>query len=164
MIFLGLGSNLGDRENNIASALSSLAIHPQIQLCQTSSLYQTAPVGYLDQPDFLNAVVSLRTKLLPLELLDVCQAVEQQLGRVRTEKWGPRTIDIDLLVYHDLVCHSDRLTLPHPRLKERCFVLVPLAEIASDTPVSDGMTAVELLAGCLDQQVNIYKQVTREGK
>jgi 2-amino-4-hydroxy-6-hydroxymethyldihydropteridine diphosphokinase len=164
MIVLGLGSNMGDRESNIVSALDGLAAHPRIRLNKTSSLYQTAPVGYLDQPEFLNAVASLTTTLSPLELLDVCLAVEQRLGRVRTMRWGPRTIDIDLLVYHDVICHSARLTLPHPRLKERCFVLVPLAEIAPETPVIDGLTARQLLANCLDQQVSVYKQLTREEK
>ncbi len=158
MIFLGLGSNLGYREKNMTAALDLLAADPRIRLEATSSLYQTAPVGNTEQPFFLNAAVSLTTTLTPLELLDLCLEVELRLGRVRTERWGPRTIDIDLLVYDAVVCLSDRLTLPHPRLKERCFVLVPLAEIAPYQPLVDGLTAIQLLAHCSDQQVHLFKQ------
>jgi 2-amino-4-hydroxy-6-hydroxymethyldihydropteridine diphosphokinase len=162
MIFVGLGSNIGDREKNIAAALAGLAAHPQIRLGAISSLYQTAPVGFAAQPDFLNAVASLITTLPPEELLDVCLAVEHQLGRLRAERWGPRTIDIDLLLYHDVEYQSEKLILPHPRLRERCFVLVPLAEIAPDVPLFDRLTARELLTNCPDQQVHYYKQLTRE--
>lgn len=159
MIFLGLGSNLGDREGNIASALDILAAHPQIRLHLVSALYQTAPVGYTDQPDFLNAVAGIETSLSPQELLDVCLETERRLGRVRTQRWGPRTIDIDLLVFDDLVCQSERLNLPHPRMKERCFVLMPLAEIAPDVQLPGGQTPRQLLQSCPDQQVRYYKQL-----
>ncbi|MDR3589844.1 MAG: 2-amino-4-hydroxy-6-hydroxymethyldihydropteridine diphosphokinase [Negativicutes bacterium] len=162
MIFLGLGSNLGDREKNIISAIDSLAAHPRIRLSRLSSLYETAPVGKTDQPFFLNAVISLTTSLQPLELLDVCLEAERSLGRVRTERWGPRTIDIDLLIYDGVVCQSDRLTLPHPRLKERCFVLLPLSEIAPQQPLPGGLTAGELLTECPSQEVRLYKPLSRE--
>ncbi|HMM21543.1 MAG TPA: 2-amino-4-hydroxy-6-hydroxymethyldihydropteridine diphosphokinase [Selenomonadales bacterium] len=159
MIILGLGSNVGDREGNIRAALEALARYPDIELIAVSSLYETAPVGFTDQPDFLNAAARISTALEPLELLQVCLGIERDLGRVREVKWGPRTMDIDLLIYDAVELASEQLTLPHPRLHERCFVLVPLAEIAPDVPVRGGKTAAECLAGCTDSDVRLYKKL-----
>lgn len=163
MICLGLGSNLGDREGNIAAAVARLAGWPGVTVERVSSIYETAPVGYTDQPDFLNAVIAVRTTLTPHELLAACLAVERELGRERKVRWGPRTVDIDVLFYEDVVLDADGLTLPHPRFHERCFVLVPLAEIAGDSPVYAGRTAGELAAACGDGSVRLYGKLGRGG-
>ena len=164
MIFLGLGSNLGEREQNIIDAITILAAHPAIKIDKTSSFYETSPVGYLDQPDFLNAVISIESSLTPEQLLAVCLDAEERLGRIRTLRWGPRTIDIDILIFHDIHCQTDSLTLPHPRLRERCFVLAPLAEIAPPVPLLDGLTPHDLLGNCQTQDVRLYKQLIWEEK
>jgi 2-amino-4-hydroxy-6-hydroxymethyldihydropteridine diphosphokinase len=158
MIFLGLGSNVGDREGNIRAAVARLSTWPGVNVTKVSSLYETTPVGYTDQADFLNMVVIVETSLPPTELLAACLAVEQALGRERKMRWGPRTIDIDVLLYNDVALATPVLTLPHPRLHERCFVVVPLAEVAPDTPVHAGKTAGELAAGCGDETVRHYKR------
>jgi 2-amino-4-hydroxy-6-hydroxymethyldihydropteridine diphosphokinase len=130
--FLSLGSNQGDRASLLAQALGRLDRVPGVQVVAVSSLYATAPVGREDQPEFLNAVAEVRTSLSPRELLAACLRIEADLGRIRTERWGPRTIDLDLLFHGEARLAEDALTLPHPRMKERAFVLAPLAEIAPD--------------------------------
>ena len=164
MIIIGLGSNIGDRERNIKEALVNLGKNPAISVKAESSLYETKPFGYVDQPDFLNAVAVIDTSLSPLELLDVCQAVEGQLGRKREIRWGPRTIDIDILIYNDYSCQTPMLTLPHPGLQERLFVLVPLAELLPDVPLYKGKTASELLSGCPENGIKLYKKLNWEVK
>jgi 2-amino-4-hydroxy-6-hydroxymethyldihydropteridine diphosphokinase len=128
--FLGLGSNQGDRPALLAEAVGRLRRAPEVEIAAVSSLYATAPVGVQDQPEFLNAVVEVRTTLPPPGLLALCQGIEAALGRVRTQRWGPRTIDLDILLYGDLEWAADGLELPHPRMRERAFVLLPLAEVA----------------------------------
>jgi len=130
--YLGLGANLGDRRASIKTALRKLAVQPTIRLARVSSLYETAPVGVTDQPFFLNLVAAVRTSLSPQALLDILLHIENQMGRVRTERWGPRVIDIDLLLYGGEQIALPGLTVPHPRLRERSFALIPLAEIAPD--------------------------------
>ncbi len=130
--FLGLGSNLGDRQRYLSEALRLLAADPAIVVARGSSVYESKPVGVIEQPDFLNLVAQIETTHAPLALLSSCLAVESALKRERRERWGPRFIDIDILVYGDLVQLDDRLVLPHPRMHERSFVLTPLAEIAPD--------------------------------
>lgn len=144
--FLGLGSNIGDREQNIVAAVDRIAALPSTRLKHVSSLYVTSPVGIVDQPDFLNAVIAVDTLLPPLVLLEKCLAIEGELKRVRTVKGGPRTIDIDILLYGSLKMDTPALTIPHPALHLRRFVLIPLCEIAPDVPCVDGLTAAELLA------------------
>lgn len=139
--FLGLGSNLGDRRRWMARAVARLQAHPQITLKACSSLYANPPVGYQAQPDFLNAVVEVETSLTPAALLETALEVERCLGRERHLRWGPRNIDIDLLLYDDVEVAEPHLTVPHPRLQERAFVLVPLAEIAPDLRLPDGRSA-----------------------
>src|SRR5699024_3773735 len=131
-IYLALGSNIEPREKYLTSALEALNDHQQITIIKKSSVYKTAPVGYTDQADFLNMVIELATSLLPLELLDVCQAIEKQLDRRREIRFGPRTIDLDILIYNQENRETERLTLPHPRMHERAFVLIPLDEIAPE--------------------------------
>lgn len=130
--YIGLGGNLGDRVALLRAALAGLAEHGRI--VATSSLYETAPWGKVAQPPFLNAACALETPETPQELLASLLAIERGLGRDRAneERWGPRRIDLDVLLYDDVVLRAPSLTLPHPRLHERAFALVPLAEIAPD--------------------------------
>jgi 2-amino-4-hydroxy-6-hydroxymethyldihydropteridine diphosphokinase len=134
--FLGLGSNLGDCRRQLADALRALAATPGVSLVTGSSIYESKPVGVIDQPDFLNLVVQVETSHSPLELLSICLGIEAAFGRERRERWGPRTIDLDLLAYDEVVLGDERLTLPHPRMHERGFVMTPLAEIAPELKVS----------------------------
>nr|WP_245533979.1 2-amino-4-hydroxy-6-hydroxymethyldihydropteridine diphosphokinase [Effusibacillus pohliae] len=142
--FLGLGSNLGDRERYLADAICSLQ-QKGIRMLAQSPVYETKAVGYVDQPDFLNMVVRVQTELPPHELLRLMLAVERQCGRRRDVKWGPRTLDLDLLFYDNLVLDGCDLAVPHPRLEERAFVLLPLCDLAPDWvhPVS-GLTVREM--------------------
>ncbi|HVU18082.1 MAG TPA: 2-amino-4-hydroxy-6-hydroxymethyldihydropteridine diphosphokinase [Candidatus Didemnitutus sp.] len=142
--FVGLGSNLGDRRGNLAEALRLLAEQPGVSIVRGSSLYETKPVGLTAQPDFLNAVVELSTAHPPPDLLAVCLAIERRLGRERRERWGPRTVDIDLLLVPGLTWQDAHLTLPHPRLHERGFVLIPFNEIAPTATVV-GVSIAELV-------------------
>ena len=128
--YLGLGGNIGDRRAVLASALARLAAAPGVRIARISPVYETRAVGLTDQPDFLNLVVELETTLTPHALLNLCLSVEQHLGRVRLERWGPRTIDLDVLLFDHVTVADEDLTLPHPRLHERAFVLVPLADLA----------------------------------
>jgi 2-amino-4-hydroxy-6-hydroxymethyldihydropteridine diphosphokinase len=128
-VFIGLGSNLGDREALIRAALDELARLPQTTLVRASSLYDTEPVGDTDQPNFLNAVAEIDTDLQARQLLWNLQLIEKRLGRVRTHRWGPRTIDLDLLLYGELAIEEPDLRVPHPELTRRSFVLVPLVEL-----------------------------------
>ena len=129
-VYLGLGSNLGDKKRYLYDAIQCLKHNEQITIVQLSSLYETAPWGYTDQDIFMNLVVEVETVLNPIELLDVCQNIENELGRVREIKWGPRVIDVDILLYNDEEIKSDRLTVPHPYMTERDFVMIPLAEMS----------------------------------
>lgn len=129
---LALGANMGDPALQIAQAIEAIAGHKQISLLKQSTLIVSEPWGKTDQDRFHNGAVLIETTLAPLELLDFCLATEAAIGRVRIEKWGPRLIDIDIIVYDELVIDSQRLTLPHPHAHERDFVLDPLREIAPD--------------------------------
>jgi 2-amino-4-hydroxy-6-hydroxymethyldihydropteridine diphosphokinase len=131
---LALGGNVGDVRTTLDRAEAMLCEHGDVQIRARSSDYRTPPWGITDQPPFVNRCLAVETALAPLELLDRAQAVERALGRDRSreQRWGPRAADIDILAYDDIVFSDPRLTLPHPRLFERAFVLVPLAEIAGD--------------------------------
>lgn len=143
LAYLGLGSNLGDRTANLERAREALRENGTI--VRTSALYRTKPWGRRDQPDFFNAVVLLETRLSPHELLDALRAIERRLGRVPTERWGPRAIDLDLLLFDDLSLSEPNLSLPHERLAERAFVLVPLAELDDRfAPMRDALGSSEL--------------------
>jgi 2-amino-4-hydroxy-6-hydroxymethyldihydropteridine diphosphokinase len=137
--FLSLGSNLGDRHALMTQAVESLDKDPGTRVVAASSIYATEPVGLPGAPEFLNAAIEVRTRRSPESLLDLCLSIEGNLGRVRTGAPASRTMDIDLLLVDDLRMPGPRLCLPHPRMKERAFVLVPLAEIAPDL-VLDGRT------------------------
>ena len=131
LVYLSLGSNIGDSAGNLNSAIKLIGEESNINLVKTSSFYQTKPVGGVVQDDFINCVMSIKTMLNPVELLKACQTVENRLKRKRIVRWGPRTIDVDILLYGDKVIDSNCLTIPHPRMFERAFVMVPLAELDS---------------------------------
>ena len=135
LVGLGFGANLGDPAASLRRAVALLR-EAGLRIEAVSSLYATAPWGVTDQPDFVNACALARTGLAPLALLDLLKATEQAMGRRETRRWGPRVIDIDLLFYDDIAWRDARLTLPHPGLFERAFVLLPLAEIAPDRVVA----------------------------
>lgn len=128
IVYLGLGSNLGHREGNLTCAFNLLA--SEVRILQMSSIYETVPLGYTEQPKFLNAALELNTSLSPQALLDFVKEVELEIGRQRSCLNGPRLIDIDILLYGHLIIEESRLQIPHPRLHERAFVLVPMAELA----------------------------------
>jgi 2-amino-4-hydroxy-6-hydroxymethyldihydropteridine diphosphokinase len=130
--YLGLGANLADPVRQLTSAIADLSAHRAITLLAVSRLYGSAPMGPQDQPNYVNAVVAVDTVLSPLSLLSTCQEIEQAHARVRGQRWGARTLDIDLLSYEQLVYVDDRLTLPHPGILHRDFVLLPWQEIAAD--------------------------------
>ena len=129
---IGLGTNQGERLNNLRLALDALSLLPSTSVTDISPVYETEPVGYADQPDFLNAVCCVETELSPRALLGACLGIEAALGRIRTFRNGPRVIDLDLLLYEGVTMQTDELTLPHPRMGERAFVLCPLADIFKD--------------------------------
>lgn len=139
---LGLGGNLGDPQVAMASLLQALDAHEACAVTAVSGLYRTPPWGVTDQPDFLNCCAAVSTSLAPRELLALCLSLERDLKRVRDRRWGPRTIDADILLYGDQTIDEEGLTIPHPRMAERAFVLVPLAEIAPDA-VLDGHAIAE---------------------
>ncbi len=127
--YLSLGSNMGDRVGMLRQAVRLLKEHPAIEVMNISSLYETAPVGFTEQDVFLNMVVQLQTSLTAYELLEICQDIEQTLDRKREIRWGPRTIDLDILLYNQDKFETENLVIPHPRMHERAFVLVPLLEL-----------------------------------
>ena len=146
--FVGLGANLGEREKTLRRALDLLAAEPGIELRAVSTFRETAPVGYVDQPRFLNAAAELETTLPPGELLDRMLAVEQALGRERTgPRFGPRTTDLDLLLYGDETIDAPGLHVPHPRLHERRFALEPLAELDPNLELPGHGSIQAVLAG-----------------
>lgn len=134
-VALGLGGNIGDSRKLLAAAIRQIAAHPRITLRAVSSLYLTPPWGKIDQPAFLNAAILIDTTLSPRDLLDAILDVERQLGRERLERWGPRRIDIDILLFGSVAMDEPGLHVPHPRLKERAFALVPLKDIKPDTVI-----------------------------
>lgn len=161
MICLGLGANVGEREANIKRAVRDLAQGGAITVLAGAALYETTPVGFRAQGDFLNTVISVATALTPRQLLTACQETERRVGRRKTFRWGPRVIDIDLLCYDDCVIAAPDLVVPHPRLQERRFVLVPLCELAPQLvlPTADKPVCA-LLADCRDPgEVRLFKTV-----
>ncbi|MFM1818451.1 MAG: hypothetical protein RIS61_49 [Actinomycetota bacterium] len=150
--YLSIGSNLGDRFEYLQNAVLEICNNSQISKVKVSSIYETTPVGGPRQDDFLNAVVEIETQLSPKELLTFAQQLEHKANRVRTEHWGPRTLDVDILDYENEVSNSSELTLPHPRISERAFVVVPWLEIAPNVVISD-----------LGKLAELFDQIDRSG-
>ena len=136
-VYLSLGSNIGDPVSYLDKAVDILENTRDIHKVKVSSYYQTDPVGYLDQDVFVNIAVYLETDLSPYELLEVCQGIEQALNRVRIIRWGPRTIDVDIILFDDVKMTEEKLTIPHPRMHERAFVLVPMFELDDKLMIQD---------------------------
>ncbi len=161
LAYIGLGSNLSDTvagqeldsRAQLNLAIDSLSAHPHILVSKRSSFYQTPAIGPGEQPNYINAVAQLDSQLAPLDLLDLLQSIENQQGRVRTARWGARTLDLDILLYDQLIENSERLTVPHPRMHERGFVLAPLSEIAPDLCLPNGENIQQLLANCSMQGI-----------
>jgi len=151
--YIGVGSNLDDPVVHVRAAVAALEALPATRVVARASLYRSAPVGRLDQPDFVNSVAAVDTALAPDRLLDELFAIEARHGRTRSERNAPRTLDLDLLLYGDRCMKGDRLTLPHPRMHERAFVLLPLAEIDADADIPGQGSVRALLAGVSDQRV-----------
>ncbi|MDA0710705.1 MAG: 2-amino-4-hydroxy-6-hydroxymethyldihydropteridine diphosphokinase [bacterium] len=152
--YVGLGANLGDRSETLVRALVILDEHPQIQVSAVSRAYETGPVGVLDQPDFLNAVARVQTGLTARELLDFLLDTEQRMGRKRIAKWGPRILDLDVLLYNSNIISEPGLTVPHPYMHLRGFVLRPLCDLAAEEkhPLI-GVSYAALLSGVADDSV-----------
>src|SRR5574340_1611992 len=153
--FIGLGSNLEDPRSQLLRAFAELDRLPDTRLVARSSLYRSAPVGYTDQPDFVNAVAKIGTTLAPQALLQALLQIEHRHGRERSFRNAPRTLDLDVLLYGAAHFHEEGLELPHPRMHERAFVLLPLLEIASDTVIPGRGRAAGWGAGCGDQHASL---------
>ena len=162
MILIGLGSNMGDRAKNLEAALRLLEEDRSLSIDQISAIYETAPFGVTDQADFLNMVAKITTRLSPYQLLAKCLAVEDLLGRVRTRQWGPRVIDLDLLVYDEVQLNEAALQLPHPGIFQRAFVLTPILDIAPlDMRIAGKLVnnLEEKVALLANQKVHLWKRV-----
>ena len=157
--FISIGSNIGDRLHCLVEAVRALHSHGKVKVLSVSSIYETEPVGYVDQADFLNLVIGVETELDAQRLLAVCQKIEHELGRVRDIRWGPRTVDLDILLYNNDNIEAENLIVPHPRMRERAFVLIPLLEIAprSASPATGKPFSEEEVVG--DSGVMLWKKV-----
>ncbi|MEK4626748.1 MAG: 2-amino-4-hydroxy-6-hydroxymethyldihydropteridine diphosphokinase [Solibacillus sp.] len=158
--FLSIGTNIGEREQNLQEAVRLLSGHDAITITAISSIYETAAVGYTEQADFLNIAVALETPVDAANLLAICQGIENKLGRIREFRWGPRIIDLDILLYNHENIETESLIVPHPRMYERAFVLVPLQEIM--TPKYDMLEDVQQALQAFDLQkegVKLWKKV-----
>ena len=159
--YLSLGANLGNREETLRESVRRIGAAESVELTAVSSVYETEPWGKLDQPRFLNLAVAVETTLSPEALLALAQKIENELGRVRHERWGARTIDIDILCFEGVERNMPELTLPHPYMTERAFVLVPLAEIAPTLTVK-GKTVEAWRQATEDQGIVLYKEEEAE--
>jgi 2-amino-4-hydroxy-6-hydroxymethyldihydropteridine diphosphokinase len=161
-VFLALGSNLGDRESNLREAVKYISLIKSTEVLQISGVYETEPVGYTDQHNFLNMVIRIETALKPDELLNETQKTELGLKRTRGIRWGPRTIDIDILLYDNERIVLPELVIPHPRMFERAFVLVPLRDVYFDECIY-GRSMDELINKCSDKDgIRYYGQINRD--
>jgi len=151
--YIGLGSNLGDKEANLKKALGLLDASPEMRVKKVASLYRTAPLGYTGQDWFLNTVAGVETSLSPHELLSLLLDIEERLGRVRTIRWGPRTVDLDLLLFGREEVNTPDLMIPHPRMSKRTFVMVPLAELAPKLMIPGRGIAADLAKSLKKEQV-----------
>lgn len=156
-VYIAIGSNLSDPVAQAKLAIETIKQHPDLELVACSSLYSSTPMGPQNQPDYINAVVQVNTALSPLDLLNCTQAIEQKQGRVRKdERWGPRSLDLDIILYGNDVIENERLTVPHYGMKDREFVLYPLFEIAPDLQLPDGTKIASLLPLIDSNGLNIW--------
>jgi 2-amino-4-hydroxy-6-hydroxymethyldihydropteridine diphosphokinase len=156
-VFIGIGSNLADPKSQVMTAYNAMDRLPQTRCLSLSPLYQSRAVGPV-QPDYINAVAEISTHLEPLELLDALHGIESAQHRVRVEHWGPRTIDLDILLIDDLILTHTRLTVPHPFMTQRSFVLVPLYDLVPDLQLPDGNRLVDLVQLCDRDSLNRLSQ------
>ncbi len=157
--YVGIGSNMGDRLANLRAARDRLRATNGLEVLRASAVYETAPWGVEDEPAFLNAVVEVSTVLTPRGLLPVCLAIEEAMGRTRGGRWGPRLIDLDVLLYEHEVVRGDELTIPHPYLEERAFVLAPLADLIPDRTLPSGRTVAQALDSVGTATVRSYPEI-----
>lgn len=157
--YVAMGSNLSQPVQMVQTAMAELARLPTTRLLQRSSLYQAKPWGPQNQPDFINAVALLETDLFAAQLLEYLSALERQLGRIPSERWGPRVIDLDILLYGDMIMKSDKISIPHPGIYQREFVLFPLAEIAPDLILPTGQSILELKAACDPRGITVLAEI-----
>ncbi|MDQ0177880.1 2-amino-4-hydroxy-6-hydroxymethyldihydropteridine diphosphokinase [Bacillus chungangensis] len=162
--YLSIGTNMGDRFAHLQDAIKALRANKSIQILHISSIYETEPVGYVDQAHFLNIAVKLQTTLTPKGLLHTCLNIEQKLGRIRKVRWGPRVIDLDILLYNKDNIQTDELIIPHPRMHERAFVLIPLLEIDEHIQLpSTNTPLLKLLKKIPDRkEVRLWRQINGE--
>lgn len=152
LVYLSLGSNLGDRRDSLERAVRRLEETAGVRVTKVSSVYRSAPLGVTEQPEFANLALEAHTALAPRVLLEAVKGIERALGRTPGERWGPRVIDIDILMYDSLSVEDDDLVLPHPRMEERAFVIVPLAEIAPELTLPSGRRVAELANALQEEQ------------
>lgn len=159
VVYIGLGSNQGERVMLLKKSIELLDKDASIEITNFSSIYETAPVGYIDQESFLNMVLEISTIYTPYQTLDILQSIENKLGRKRVIRWGPRTIDLDILLYNQENIVSERLIVPHPRMKERGFVLIPLSEINPNLNLPGDQSLTTLIQQLPDiEGVRVWKQ------
>ena len=156
-VFIGIGTNIGDRKDNLNRTVKLLGENGKTLIKRVSSIYETAPVGYLDQAAFLNIVVEIETVLDPFELMEFTASIEKVMGRERLIKWGPRIIDLDILLYENEVIKTENLIIPHPRIGERAFVLIPLMEIAPKI-LLNGLPIGKYISAVKDQEIKIWSK------
>jgi 2-amino-4-hydroxy-6-hydroxymethyldihydropteridine diphosphokinase len=158
--YVGLGSNIGERESFLLQAIAWMDAHSSIKVMKCSSMYETAPVGFLEQPSFLNMVIKVSTLLTPEQMLSALMKAENVLGRTRSIRWGPRTIDLDLLLHGQSIVISPELTIPHPRMLERAFVMIPLNDVIGDERIP-GFGCISQALEKLDgkDEVKLWKKI-----
>ncbi|KGA96316.1 2-amino-4-hydroxy-6-hydroxymethyldihydropteridine pyrophosphokinase [Alkalihalobacillus alcalophilus ATCC 27647 = CGMCC 1.3604] len=158
-VLLALGSNIGNRQEYLKQALALLQEHTHIQLNNQSPIYETEPVGYVDQQPFLNMVVEIATSLEPLKLLEVTQSIELECGRKRDVRWGPRTLDLDILLYDEENMEVENLSIPHPRMLERAFVMIPLSDLQPDRLICNQQKTVGEIAQSLPDKEGVKRWI-----
>ncbi|MFC0296574.1 2-amino-4-hydroxy-6-hydroxymethyldihydropteridine diphosphokinase [Geobacillus jurassicus] len=162
--YIALGSNLGDRVSYLRDAIRVLHHHEGISVTSSSSIYETDPVGYVNQGKFLNMVIEVATSLSPFALLDATQQIEQRFGRKREIRWGPRTLDLDILLYNHENIETEQLTIPHPRMAERAFVLIPLLEVNSHVAIPNLSEPLIDIIGRLPDKKGVRVWKLRDGE
>ena len=156
--YLGLGTNMGDKQAYLKEACKIISDNPNINIVKISKVYKTKAWGYTNQDDFLNICIEVDTNLSPEELLEVCHEVENKLNRVRVIRWGPRTIDVDILFFNNIISTDENLILPHPRIKERAFVLIPLMDLNKELAI-DNKTISYYLSNLEKEELEQVKEV-----